>query len=85
MNLSSELSDQAEKQDFTIPQAAAFLEMSPTLLVCLLEEGEIPSHDAGSQKVIYLRDLLTFRAERERRYQVMAELVAETEALGLYS
>ena len=65
-------------------QAAAYLGMSRTLLTRLLNSGEIPYHYVGTHKRIALTDLIAFCAERERGYEAMRELIAETEALGLY-
>jgi excisionase family DNA binding protein len=73
----------------TTQQAADLLHVSrPYLIEELLEKGKIPYHKVGNRRRIRYEDLLGYREEEEkeiaRREQVMRELMAETERLGLY-
>ena len=73
------------ESELTTSQAAAMIGVSRPFLVQLLEQGDLPFHWVGTHRRVRLADVLAYRAERERRFRVMAELTAETEALGLYS
>ena len=77
------------QQELTTQQAADFLMVSrPFLIEELLEKGRIPFRKVGNRRRIRYADLLRYRQEEEqeiaRREQVMLELMAETERLGLY-
>ena len=72
------------ESELTTSQAAGILGVSRPFLVELLEQGEMPFHLVGTHRRVRLADVLAYRQERERRFGVMQELVAETEALGLY-
>jgi excisionase family DNA binding protein len=77
------------QKEFTTQQAADFLMVSrPFLIEELLEKGKIPFRKVGNRRRIRYADLLRYRQEEEqeiaRREQVMLELMAETERLGLY-
>ena len=71
--------------ELTTQQAAELLRMSRPSLIKLLEEGKLPCRKVGAhRRVRYADALLYIKNERARRAQVMEELVAETERLGLY-
>lgn len=77
------------QKEFTTQEAADFLMVSrPFLIEELLEKGKIPFRKVGNRRRIRYTDLLQYRQEEEqeiaRREQVMLELMAETERLGLY-
>jgi excisionase family DNA binding protein len=77
-----------EKQ-LSSQQAADFLRVSrPYLIEELLEKGKIPYRKVGNRRRIRYEDLLRYQEQEEReiarREQVMRELMAETERLGLY-
>lgn len=72
------------ESELTTSQAAEIIGVSRPFLVELLEQGEMPFHLVGTHRRIRLTDVLAYRQEQERRRGVMQELVAETEALGLY-
>jgi excisionase family DNA binding protein len=77
------------QKEFTTQQAADFLMVSrPYLIEELLEKGKIPYRKVGNRRRIRYEDLLRYREAEEveiaRREQVMQELMAETERLGLY-
>src|SRR5258708_2305451 len=74
--------------EVTTQQVANFLHVSRPYLVKLLEKGKIPYRKVGNRRRIRYEDLLHYQEEEEkeisRREQVMQELMAETERLGLY-
>lgn len=72
------------ESELTTGQAAEIIGVSRPFLVELLQQGEMPFHLVGTHRRVRLADVLAYRQERERRFGVMQELVAETEALGLY-
>ena len=72
-------------RELTTQQAADLLQVSRPYVVKLLEEGKIPFRSVGHYRRISYRGLLEYvKQEDARRDQVMRELVAESEALGLY-
>lgn len=77
------------QKHLTTQQAADLLRVSrPYLIEELLEKGKIPYRKVGNRRRIRYEDLLRYQEEEEqeisRREQVMRELMAETERLGLY-
>jgi excisionase family DNA binding protein len=72
-------------QDLTIEEAANFLNVSNSCLIKLLEQGQILSTNIGSDKRIKREDLLIYKEKKYReREQILNNLVAMTEAEGLY-
>jgi excisionase family DNA binding protein len=76
-------------KELTTQQAADFLMVSrPFLIAEVLDKGKIPFRKVGNRRRIRSVDLLRYQQEEEqeiaRREQVMLELMAETERLGLY-
>lgn len=79
-------SSRRQRDELTTQEAAGILGVSRPYLIKLLDAGKIPYRRVGHFRRIRREDLEQFeKAERERRIEVMKELVAETEALGLYS
>jgi len=77
------------QKEVTTQQAADFLMVSrPYLIEELLEKGVIPYRKVGNRRRVRTEDLLRYQeaeqVEIARRKQVMLELMAETERLGLY-
>ncbi|TRT83007.1 MAG: helix-turn-helix domain-containing protein [Microcystis aeruginosa Ma_AC_P_19900807_S299] len=72
-------------QDLTIEEAANLLNVSNSYLIKLLEQGQILSTNVGSDKRIKREDLLIYKEKKYReREQILNNLVAMTEAEGLY-
>ncbi|WP_228020887.1 helix-turn-helix domain-containing protein [Microcystis sp. LEGE 08355] len=72
-------------QDLTIEEAANLLNVSNSCLIKLLEQGQILSTNIGSYKRIKREDLLIYKEKKYReREQILNNLVAMTEAEGLY-
>ena len=66
-------------------EAADLLRISRTTLVRLLESGVIPFDKPSRHRKVRLADLLEYR-QRQRRVadQALADMVADTQRLGLY-
>jgi excisionase family DNA binding protein len=72
-------------QDLTIEEAANLLNVSNSYLIKLLEQGQILSTNLGSDLRIKREDLLIYKEKKYReREQILNNLVAMTEAEGLY-
>ena len=72
-------------QDLTIEEAANLLNVSNSYLIKLLEQGQILSTNVGSDRRIKREDLLIYKEKKYReRGQILNNLVAMTEAEGLY-
>lgn len=66
-------------------EAADLLRISRTTLVRLLETGAIPFDKPSRHRKVRLDDLLEYRRrQRSQAEQAFAEMVADTERLGLY-
>ena len=77
------------RKELTTQQAADFLSVSrPFLIAELLEKGKVRYRKVGNRRKISYSDLLRYQQEEElesaKREEVMRELMAETEKLGLY-
>lgn len=72
-------------QDLTIEEAANLLNVSNSYLIKLLEQWQILSTNVGSDRRIKREDLLIYKERKYReREQILNNLVAMTEAEGLY-
>ena len=72
-------------QDLTIEEAANLLNVSNSYLIKLLEQRQILSTNVGSDRRIKREDLLVYKERKYReREQILNNLVAMTEAEGLY-
>jgi len=66
-------------------EAADLLQVSRTTLVRLLENGVIPFDKPNRHRKVRLDDLLRYReTQRNRAEQALADMVADSERLGLY-
>ena len=71
--------------ELTTVEAAGILNVSRPYVIKLLDEGKLPHRMVGSHRRIPLEDVLTYKAESDRRMdEVMDELVALSQELGLY-
>jgi len=71
--------------ELTVQQAADILRMPPRSVNKLLDEEKLPSRQVGLHRRVRSEDVLQYlKREHDRRTNVMKELVAETERLGLY-
>ena len=66
-------------------EAADLLRVSRTTLVRLLESGEIPFDKPSRHRRVQLDDLLEYRRrQRSQAESAFADMIADTERLGLY-
>jgi excisionase family DNA binding protein len=66
-------------------EAADLLGVSRMTLVRLLEAGQIPFDRPGRHRRVRMVDVLEYRRrQRHRAEQALADMVADTERLGLY-
>jgi excisionase family DNA binding protein len=71
--------------ELTTQEAADLLNVSRPYLIKQIEAGEIPHHKIGRHRRIRFDDLMGYKERGDRvRSQSLDELVAQTEALGLY-
>ncbi len=71
--------------ELTTRQAAELLRVSRPSFIKMLDAGKLPYRKVGAHRRVRSEDALRYlQNERARRAQVMEELVAETERLGLY-
>jgi excisionase family DNA binding protein len=75
----------AATRELTTQEAANFLGVSRQFLVRLLDQEKITFHRVGTHRRIYLRDLTTFREERDRRrHEAIEQMAREALADGVY-
>ncbi len=55
-----------EHQELTTQRAANMLGISRPFMVRLLEEDKLPFHMVGSHRRVYLKDLLAYKARRDK-------------------
>jgi len=71
--------------ELTTMGAAKMLSVSRQFLVGLLEQGRIPYHLVGTHRRVYARDVLAFKARRDkRRRRTLDELARAEMNEGLY-
>lgn len=75
-----------DEQNITIEQAAETLKVSIRYVVQLLDEGQLPYHEVGSNRRIRLSDLMEYKKKRDAaRRKAMEELYRISEEAGLYN
>ena len=69
----------------TTVEAARMLGVSRQFLIKMLEHDEIPHHMVGTHRRLYVRNLLAYKAKRDRkRRQILDDLTRAEAADGLY-
>lgn len=72
-------------QELTTQQAANVLGVSRPFLIELLDRHEIPFHKTGTHRRVYRKDVLDYRARRDReRKRVLGEIAKRALAEGDY-
>ncbi|NJL27163.1 MAG: helix-turn-helix domain-containing protein [Thermoanaerobaculia bacterium] len=68
----------------SVEEAAAVLNVSTSYLLNLLEAGTLPHRGTGAHLHVGLGDLLTYKhRDLTRRRQILADLTAEAQEMGL--
>lgn len=72
------------KQELPLAKAAAFLDVSETLLMELLLAGALPSRTDGKERWIELGELLEYDLRTKRSYALQEQIAAEFQDMGAY-
>ncbi len=71
--------------ELTTQEAADLLNVSRPYLIKQIEAGDIPHHKIGRHRRIRFDDLMAYKERMDMaRSQALDELVAQSEAMGLY-
>ncbi len=74
-----------EERQFTIPEAADLLELPRTDVIRLLDAGELPCESVGNERLIGLRDVLTYAKRRSgMRRAALDQMARDAWEAGLY-
>ena len=71
-----DLAIETSDRELTSQEAADFLKVSRPHIVQLIDNGAIPAHSTGSHRRVLLKDLISYKAERQRRNKAM-EMLSE--------
>ena len=70
--------------ELTVQQAADILHVSPSFVIQLIDEGQIPAMSVGAQPSILRSDVLEFKRRNDAaRLLVLEELTREAQELGM--
>lgn len=70
--------------EVTTTQAASLLGVSRPHIIKLVDSGRLPARMAGSHRRIRLADLIRYKAERNRRRELIEEVVGMSQEMNLY-
>lgn len=74
-----------EHQELTTQRAANLLGVSRPFMVRLLEEDKLPFHMVGSHRRVYLKDVLSFKAKRDKeRHASIVRMARMEKKAGTY-
>lgn len=74
-----------EQESLTTQAAANFLGVSRPFLISLLEDGGMTHHKVGTHRRVYLKDLLDYMKNRDKkRRETLDALASDVMAAGLY-
>lgn len=74
-----------EHQQLTTQRAANLLGVSRPFMVRLLDEGKLPHHMVGSHRRVYLKDLLKYKAKRDKeRHDAIVRMARMEVEAGTY-
>jgi len=74
-----------EHQQLTTQRAANLLGVSRPFIVRLLDEGKLPHHLVGSHRRVYLKDLLKYKATRDKeRHDAIVRMARMEMEAGTY-
>jgi hypothetical protein len=69
----------------TISQAANLFDIFPSNLDKRLDEGKIPFFEQGSQRYVYVRDMIAYdQAERAEQHELLGEILETSQEMGAY-
>lgn len=70
--------------EMTTTQAASLLGVSRPHVAKLVDSGRLPARMAGSHRRIRLADLIRYKSERDRRRELIDEVVGTSQEMNLY-
>ena len=74
-----------ERSGLTTVQASKMLGVSRQFFVNLLEKGEIPHHMVGTHRRVVIRDVMAYKAKRDKaRNAVLRAMVQSEDDAGVY-
>ena len=74
-----------ERSGLTTVQASKMLGVSRQFFVNLLEKGEIPHHMVGTHRRVLIRDVMAYKAKRDKaRNAVLRAMVQSEDDAGVY-
>jgi excisionase family DNA binding protein len=72
-------------QDLTTQEAAEFLGVSCPFFVKLLKANNLPFHQVGTHRRVYLKDLIDYKHRRDhQRREALDTMAREADEAGLY-